>query len=45
MRQAYAARGIESSARVARIDEEGARVELLNDRSMATEARSHDARR
>jgi homoserine kinase len=46
MKAAYAARGVDSSARVARIDEQGARVEVLSERAAAaSDARAHDARR
>lgn len=46
MKSAYAARGVESSARVARIDEQGARVDVVDGHVMApTNPSPHDARR
>jgi hypothetical protein len=46
MKAAYASRGIDSTARVARIDELGARVEVSNERAApASAATANDARR
>jgi homoserine kinase len=46
MKAAYSARGVESSARVAQIDEEGARVEVLDDRGTGSpKASAQNARR
>jgi homoserine kinase len=47
MQAAYATHGLESSARVARIDEQGARVETVqtNNPASAANPRAHDARR
>ena len=44
MEAAYAVRGIESSGRVARIDEQGARVEMSNANTEPPQATAHDAR-
>ena len=46
MKAAYSARGVESSARVAQIDEKGARVEVLDDRGRGpSKASARNARR